>query len=77
MVSAHPRSVDIRLLCRNRRTSEFVFLDTSQLPTEGELVAVRYGQNFRVEIYNGQSFVGVVVPAIELAATKEMLCPPA
>ena len=62
------------LICRNRRTGGFVFvsLNSEQAPEFGDLVAVQGNRNIlRVEIYDGQPFVGVVVPATEPAMLNE------
>ena len=61
------------LICRNRRTGGCVFvsLGSEREPEFGDLVAVRSNGILRVEIYDGQPFVGLVVPAIEQAVLNE------
>lgn len=67
MVSAHPHaSGEARaLLCRNRRTGLFVWIDRSRSPETGELVAVRSRIGLRIEVFNGQPIVGVIVENAE------------
>lgn len=73
--SAHPHRRDT-LLCRNRRTGDFLFIDRQQRPTIGDLVAVLNGDTVRVEAYSGQRCLGLIVPAIELIQTEASVCLP-
>lgn len=67
MVSAHPHANgEARvILCRNRRTGLFVWIDRSRLPEVGQLVAVRSRTGLRVEAFSGQAIVGVIVENAE------------
>lgn len=51
------------LLCRNRRTGGFVFVNPNIKPSEGDLVAVRYGARLTIESFVGQANLGVIVDA--------------
>lgn len=62
----HPQSQRRRLLCRNRATGQFLFI-VKTAPHPGDLVAIRTATGIRVEAYNGQHCLGVVVPANDLA----------
>lgn len=68
-----PKAEAYSILCRNRRTGDFVFVDQSQTPLPGDLVAVVSARGFRVEIYDGQPFVGVIVSAEDYAHCFDLL----
>lgn len=73
MVSAPQKAEARSILCRNRRTGDLVFIDPTQTPSPGDLVAVVSARGFRVEVYDGQSFVGVIVPAYAYAHCIDLL----
>ena len=73
MVSAPLLAESRSILCRNRRTGDFVFVDKTQTPSHGDLVAVVSVRGFRVEIYDGQPFVGVIVPVENYGHCADLL----
>lgn len=68
-----PKAEACSILCRNRRTGDFVFIDPIEIPSPGDLVAVVSARGFRVEIYDGQPFVGVIVSAEDYAQSPHLL----
>ena len=72
MLSARTQA-EAAILCRNRRTGDYVFVNSTIPPVIGDLVAVATERGFRVELFSGQPHAGVVTAAKDYAERCNLL----